>query len=44
MYNTTFYYSEKYLAQRTPENRKGCMEMTIKNYYMELEEMVGFGS
>lgn len=40
IHNFTYYYNRKYLAQRTPENRKACMEMTIKNYYAELEEII----
>ncbi|MDQ0861287.1 caspase family protein [Bacillus sp. V2I10] len=36
----TFYYNKKYLAQRTSENRKACMEIAIKNYYTELEEII----
>ncbi|PEK93293.1 caspase family protein [Bacillus mycoides] len=44
IHDFTFYYNEKYLAQRTPENRKACMEMTIKNYYTNLEEIVEFES
>jgi len=40
IHNFTFYYNEKSLAQRTPENRKACMEMTMKNYYTELQEIV----
>lgn len=44
IHDFTFYYNKKYLAQRTPENRKACMEMTIKNYYTELEEIVEFES
>lgn len=44
IHSFTFYYNGKYLAQRTPENRKACMEMTIKNYYTDLEEIVEFES
>ncbi len=40
----TFYYNVKCLAQRTLENRKACMEMTIENYYTDLEEIVEFES
>ncbi|EGQ26215.1 hypothetical protein HMPREF9372_1784 [Sporosarcina newyorkensis 2681] len=40
IHNFTFYYNEKSLAQRTPENRKACMEMTMKYYYTELQEIV----
>lgn len=35
----TYYYNRKFLAQHTPENRKACMEMTIKDYYTELQEI-----
>lgn len=40
IHNFTYYYNKKYLTKRTPENRKACMEMTIKNYYAELEEII----
>ncbi|WP_411738486.1 hypothetical protein [Peribacillus sp. S4] len=40
IHDFTLYYNKKHLSQRTPENRKACMEMTIKNYYAELEEIV----
>ncbi|MEK5246813.1 hypothetical protein EXW39_16625 [Bacillus mycoides] len=40
----TFYCNGKNLAQRTPEKRKSCMEMIIKNYYTDLEEIVEFES
>ena len=40
IHNFTYYYNKKYLAKRTPENREACMEMTIKNYYAELEEII----
>lgn len=44
IHNFTYYYNEEYLSQRTPENRKACMEMTIKSYYEELEEIVAIES
>ncbi|WHZ58814.1 hypothetical protein [Metabacillus hrfriensis] len=40
IHDFTFCYNKKHISQRTPENRKACMEMTIKNYYTELEEIV----
>lgn len=40
IHDFTYYYNEKYLSQRTSENRKACMEMTIKSYYKELEEVI----
>lgn len=39
VHDFTLYYNEKYLSQRTPQNRKDCMEITIKRYYAELEKL-----
>ncbi len=33
------FYNEKYITQRTPENRKACMDMTIQTYYSDLEKI-----
>lgn len=40
IHNFTVYYNEESLAQRTTKNRKIFMEMTIKEYYTELQEIV----
>ena len=40
IHNFTFYYNEKSLTQCTLENREACMEMAMKNYYTELQEIV----
>lgn len=39
IYDFTLYYNKKYMSQRTPENRRACMEMTIKQYYSDLEQV-----
>ncbi|WP_103108445.1 caspase family protein [Brevibacillus reuszeri] len=39
IYDFTLFYNKKYLSQRTPENRRACMEMTIKQYYSDLEKV-----
>ena len=44
IHDFTYYYNRKYLEQRTPENRKAGMEMNIKNYYAELEEIISIES
>ena len=36
----TYYYNRKFLSQLTPENRKACMEMTLRKITIpELQEM-----
>ncbi|RAN85245.1 caspase family protein [Bacillus sp. SRB_331] len=37
IHDFTLFYNKKNMEQRTPENRKTCMEMTIKQYYSDLE-------
>ena len=32
-------YGLKFMAERTPENRKACMDMAIKQYYKDLENL-----
>lgn len=39
IYGFTLYYNRKYISQRKPENRRACMEMTIKQYYLDLEKV-----
>ncbi|WP_244918709.1 caspase family protein [Paenibacillus dendritiformis] len=39
IYDFTLYYNKKYISQRTPDNRRACMEMTIKQYYTDLEKV-----
>ncbi|WP_236823185.1 caspase family protein [Bhargavaea massiliensis] len=39
IHNLTYYYNERYLSQRSPENRKIGMEMSINQYYEELESI-----
>jgi len=33
----TFNYGLKFMSERTPENRKACMDITIARYYEDLE-------
>lgn len=42
IHNFTLYYNEKYLSGRTPENRIACMDMTIKQYYADLNKVIEF--
>lgn len=39
VYDFSLFYNKKYLSQRTPENRRACMEITIKQYYSDLEKV-----
>ncbi len=39
VYDFSLYYNKKYLSKRTPENRRACMEITIKQYYSDLEKV-----
>lgn len=39
IHDFTIYYTAKAFQDRTPENRKACMDMTIKQYYKDLEEL-----
>lgn len=36
IHDFTFFYGKQYLSKRTPENRKQCMNMTIKHYQQGL--------
>ena len=39
IHDFTLYYSDHAIQHRTQENRKACMNMTIKRYYEDLEKM-----
>ena len=39
IHDFTLFYNSKYLSTRTPENRKSCMDITIKRYYQDLEKL-----
>ena len=39
VHDFTYYYNEKYLNTRTPENRRQCMDMTISRYHDELNKL-----
>ena len=38
IHDFTLFYNPKYLSGRTPENRKACMDLSVKQYYKELEK------
>ena len=37
IHDFTFYYNQKAMTERTPENRKACMDMIIEQYYKDFE-------
>ncbi len=39
IHNLTLYYNKHYDFKRSVENRKACMDMTIKNYYRDLDKV-----
>lgn len=39
IHDFTLFYNQKYISMRTPENRKACMDISVKRYYEELEEL-----
>ncbi|MGG4392113.1 caspase family protein [Priestia megaterium] len=39
IYDFTLFYNKRYVSKRTEENRKVCMEMAIKQYYLDLDEV-----
>lgn len=39
IHDFTLFYNPRYLSMRTSENRKACMDMTIKRYYRDLEKI-----
>lgn len=38
-HDLTLYYGQNNFTKRTPENRKACMDMSIKQYYKDLEKL-----
>jgi hypothetical protein len=40
IHDFTLFYNKKYMTQRTIENRKACMEMTVKRYYSDLDRVI----
>ena len=42
IHDFTLYYNRRFLADRTPENRKACMVNTIDRYYKELEALKAY--
>lgn len=39
IHDLSLYYNKRNIPQRTTENRKACMEMTISRYYSDLENV-----
>lgn len=39
IHDFTLFYNKKYKSLRTSENRRACMEMTIKQYYSDLNKI-----
>jgi len=39
IHDMTLYYPGIFLSDRTPENRKACMNMTIERYYQDVEAL-----
>ncbi|MGO4498608.1 caspase domain-containing protein [Paenibacillus sp. 2RAB27] len=39
IHDLSLYYNKKYLSQRTTANRKACMEMTISQYFSDVESV-----
>lgn len=39
IHDFTLFYNSSYLNQRSPQNRKECMDMTITRYYENLEKL-----
>lgn len=39
IHDLSLYYNKKYVDQRTTDNRKACMEMTVTRYYSDLENV-----
>lgn len=42
VHDFVYFYGEKHLASRTPENRKSCLEMAIRSYYSDLCKVRAF--
>lgn len=39
IHDLTLYYGQNKFAERTPENRKACMDLSIKQYYKDLDRL-----
>ena len=39
IHDMTLYYSKETFLNRTPENRKSCMDISIDRYYKDLENL-----
>ena len=39
VHDFTYYYNEKYMGKRTPENRRQCMDMTVRRYHEDLNKL-----
>ena len=39
IHDFTLFYNEQYVSSRTPQNRRDCMNITVKRYYEELEKL-----
>jgi hypothetical protein len=39
IHNLTLFYNKRYTVKRSVDNRKACMNMTIKDYYRELHKV-----
>jgi Uncharacterized protein containing caspase domain len=39
VHDFTLFYNPKYLSGRTSQNRKACMDLSIKQYYKDLEHL-----
>lgn len=39
IHDFTLFYNEQYLSSRTEKNRKECMNLTIKRYYFDLDQL-----
>lgn len=39
IHDFTLFYNKKYISQRTIKNRKACMEITVTQYYSDMEKV-----
>lgn len=39
IHDFTLFYNQKYLSRRTSQNRKACMDISINQYYKDLEKL-----
>jgi len=39
VHDFTYYYNEKYMDKRTSENRRQCMDMTVRRYHEDLNKL-----